>query len=258
MHSMKDLPTDLDLHEFADIDPLKRGLQGPDEGLTVGAVPVRANPLDALVTREKQSLDDLRPGAIIGTSSLRRAAQIRRLYPALEIRDIRGNLDTRLRKLDQGLVNALVLAAAGLERLGWQSGDYFPIPPRISLPAPGQGALAVEIREDDVLMRQLCSEAMEDHQARLAVTAERAFLSGLGGGCQVPVGALALITGDVLRLQGIVIQVDGQRWLSGQVETRLPDDSEEGKQQGAAFQAGIDLANRLLDQGAQELLVTGA
>jgi hydroxymethylbilane synthase len=257
VHSMKDLPTDLDLHEVTAIDPVKRGLEELHEGLTVGAVPVRANPLDALVTREKQSLDDLRPGAIVGTSSLRRAAQIRRLYPALEITDIRGNLDTRLRKLDQGLVDALILAAAGLERLGWQSGYYFPIPPRISLPAPGQGALAVEIREDDNLMRQLCSEALEDHPARLAVTAERAFLSGLGGGCQVPVGALALVTGDVLRLQGIVIQVDGQRWLSSQVEARLQGDGKEGKQQHAAFQAGIDLANRLLDQGAKEILTCG-
>ncbi len=102
VHSMKDLPTVL------------------PEGLTVGAVPERANPLDALVAKEKQGLDDLRPGATIGTSSLRRAAQIRRLYPALEIVDIRGNLDTRLRKLDQGQVDALALAAAGLERMGWQ------------------------------------------------------------------------------------------------------------------------------------------
>jgi hydroxymethylbilane synthase len=256
VHSMKDLPTDLDLHEVAVIDPVRRGLQDLPAGLTVGAVPERANPLDALVTREKQGLDDLRPGAIIGTSSLRRAAQIRRLYPALEIVDIRGNLDTRLRKLERGLVDALILAAAGLERLGWKNDEYFPISPQISLPAPGQGALAVEIREDDDLMRRLCSEALENRPARLAVTAERAFLAGLGGGCQVPVGALALVTEDVLRLQGIVIQIDGRRWLSGQVEAHLQGDGEEGKQR-AVFQAGIDLANRLLDQGAREILTGG-
>jgi hydroxymethylbilane synthase len=253
---MKDLPTDLDLHEITGNDTATEGLPNLPARLAVGAVPERANPLDALVAREQQSLGDLRPGSIIGTSSLRRAAQIRRLYPSLQIVDIRGNLDTRLRKLDRGLVNALVLAAAGLERLGWQSGDYFTIPPEVSLPAPGQGALAVEIREDDDLVRQLCREALEDHLARLAVTAERAFLSGLGGGCQVPVGALAVVTGDVLEVKGIVIQVDGQRWLSGRVEARLQHAGEELKARLAAFQAGIDLANRLLAQGAKEILTS--
>ncbi len=236
VHSMKDLPTVL------------------PEGLTVGAVPERANPLDALVAKEKQALDDLRPGATIGTSSLRRAAQIRRLYPALEIVDIRGNLDTRLRKLDQGQVDALALAAAGLERMGWQEGGYSPIAPEISLPAPGQGALAVEIRNNDDLTRQLCGESLEDRSARLAVTAERAFLSGLGGGCQVPVGALALVDENVLRLQGIVIRVDGQRWLSGQVEAHLQGTCEAWRHD--AFQAGSDLANRLLSQGAKEILMS--
>jgi hydroxymethylbilane synthase len=253
VHSLKDLPTDLDLQEIAITDTVRRGLQSLPAGLTVGAVPERVNPLDALVTRERRGLDDLSPGAVIGTSSLRRAAQIRRFYPGLEIIDIRGNLDTRLRKLERGQVDALILAAAGLERLGWKQEEYFLISPDTCLPAPGQGALAVEIREDDDLMRRLCSEVLEDRQARLAVTAERAFLAGLGGGCQVPVGALALVTEDRLRLQGIVIRVDGQKWLSGQVEASLLGVGGEGGQQ-AAFQAGIDLANRLLEQGAQELL----
>jgi hydroxymethylbilane synthase len=237
VHSMKDLPTDL------------------HEGLMVGAVPERANPLDSLVTRGKHSLDSLRPGAIIGTSSLRRSAQIRRLYPALEITDIRGNLDTRLRKLDQGQVDALILAAAGLERMGWRTGDHVPITAETCLPAPGQGALAVEIREDDDWMIQVCSEALEDRSARIAVTAERAFLSGLGGGCQVPVGALAKVGENVLRLQGIVIQVDGKRWLSGRIDSSLQPNSESW--QDDAFRAGIDLADRLLDQGAKEILTVG-
>ncbi len=133
-----------------------------------------------------------------------------------------------------------------------KTGDYFPIAPEISLPAPGQGALAVEIRNNDDLTRQLCGEALEDRSARLAVTAERAFLSGLGGGCQVPVGALALVDENVLRLQGIVIRVDGQRWLSGQVEAHLQGACEAWRHD--AFQAGIDLANRLLSQGAKEIL----
>lgn len=234
VHSMKDLPTIL------------------PEGLTVGAVPERANPLDALVARDKQGLEDLCAGAIIGTSSLRRAAAIRRLYPALKISDIRGNLDTRLRKMQQGQVDALVLAVAGLERMGWQASDYFPIAPEVSLPAPGQGALAVEIRENDDLTRQLCGESLEDRSARLTVTAERAFLSGLGGGCQVPVGALALVDDHVLRLQGIVIQVDGQRWLSGQIEAHLQGSCASWRHE--AFQSGIDLANSLLCQGAKEIL----
>jgi hydroxymethylbilane synthase len=248
VHSMKDLPIGLDLPEVAGMAPVARSL-------AVGAVPLRVNPLDALVTREKQGLDDLRPGAIIGTSSPRRAAQIRRWYPSLEIVDIRGNLDTRLRKLDQGQVNAVVLAASGLERMGWKNDEYLEIPPQISLPAPGQGALAVEIRSDDDLMRRLCGEALENQQARLTVTAERAFLAGLGGGCQVPVGALAVIIGDVLRLQGIVIQVDGRRWLDGQIEVGLQGDSEAAGRL-VACQAGLDLANRLLAQGAQEILDT--
>jgi hydroxymethylbilane synthase len=248
VHSMKDLPIGLDLPEVAGMAPVGRGL-------TVGAVPGRVNPLDALVNREKQGLDDLRPGAIIGTSSPRRAAQIRRWYPSLEIVDIRGNLDTRLRKLDQGRVDAVVLAASGLERMGWKNHEFLEIPPQISLPAPGQGALAVEIRDDDDLIRRLCAEALEDQQARLTVTAERAFLAGLGGGCQVPVGALAVIVGDVLRLQGIVIQADGRRWLDGQIEVGLPGDGGADRRL-AALQAGIDLANRLLDQGAQEILET--
>jgi hydroxymethylbilane synthase len=226
VHSLKDLPTDL------------------PAGIALGAVPERANPLDALVSRSRGDLASLPAGKRIGTSSLRRAAQIRRLYPELEITDIRGNLDTRLRKLLQETVDALILAAAGLERMGWQPHAYSLIPPEECLPAPGQGALAVEIREDDLFMRQLCGAALEDPSARLAVTAERAFLTGLGGGCQVPVGALALVRGDLLRLQGIVIQVDGQRWLSGAADAR-PEE---------AFEAGISLANRLLEQGAGEIL----
>lgn len=226
VHSLKDLPTEL-----------------PD-GVVLGAVPERANPLDALVSRGRGDLASLPAGMRVGTSSLRRAAQIRRLYPELEIADIRGNLDTRLRKLSQERVDALILAAAGLERMGWQPHAYSLIPPETCLPAPGQGALAVEIREDDPFMRELCGAALEDPSARLAVTAERAFLTGLGGGCQAPVGALALVRGDLLRLQGIVIQVNGRKWLSDAADAR-PEE---------AFEAGVTLANRLLEQGAGEIL----
>lgn len=229
VHSMKDLPTDL------------------SEGLTVGAVPERANPLDAVITKGEGGLDTLPAGSRIGTSSPRRAAQVRRSYPLLEIADIRGNLDTRLRKLEQGQVDALILAAAGLERIAWNPCGYLTIDPEISLPAPGQGALAIEIRQDDALVRQICDEALDDRSTRLAVTAERAFLLGLGGGCQVPVGALAVVRENMLKLRGIVIQLDGKRYLSGQAVVKPT----------AAFDVGIALANRLLDQGAKEILDGG-
>ncbi len=226
VHSLKDLPVNL------------------PEGLIIGAVPERANPCDALVARQKTRLVDLPAGARIGTSSLRRAAQIRRLRPDLLVADLRGNLDTRLRKLEQGAVDALILAAAGLERIGWTAEEYFSIPPDSFLPAPGQGALAVEIRRDDRFMVQLCARILDDYPSRACVTAERAFLEGLGGGCQIPVGALAVVESGVLRLQGIVIQADGERCVWGSVNA-APD---------AACEAGTNLADRLLEQGAKELL----
>jgi hydroxymethylbilane synthase len=226
VHSLKDLPVAL------------------PEGLVVGAVPERANPCDALVTLKKIRFDDLPAGARVGTSSLRRAAQIRRLRPDLVVTDLRGNLDTRLHRLEQGAVNAVILAAAGLERMGWGREEYFPIPPEICLPAPGQGALAVEVRSDDRFMIQVCHDVLDDHATRMAVTAERAFLEGLGGGCQLPVGALAVVAPDRLRLRGIVIGVDGSRCVGGETTSLLED----------AFEAGIDLARRLMQQGAKELL----
>ena len=155
------------------------------------------------------------PGRLSGRAACVVQLQIRRLYPALEIADIRGNLDTRLRKLDQGQVDALALAAAGLERMGWQAGDYFPIAPEISLPAPGQGALAVEIRDERRLDEAVVRRSPGRSISPSCRHRRAGFSVRLGGGCQVPVGALALVDGNVLRLQGIVIRVDGQRWLSG-------------------------------------------
>jgi len=225
VHSLKDLPTEL------------------LPGLTLGAVPVRANPFDALVTRNKVSFDDLPSGTRIGTSSLRRAAQIRHARPDLIVTPLRGNVDTRIRKLEQGLVDALILAAAGLERMGWSSRDYCQLPPEVFLPAPGQGALAVEVRADDPLMQDVCA-VLDDPPVRYAVTAERAFLKSLGGGCQLPVGALAVVEDDRLWLRGSVIRRDGKALVKGEIS-------------GDPTQAsllGEMLANDLLAKGAKEIL----
>jgi hydroxymethylbilane synthase len=230
VHSLKDLPTEM------------------PAGLAIGAIPRRATPLDALVPRDKSitSWQDLPSGAVLGTSSRRRAAQLRLRRPDLQVRDVRGNLDTRLRKLAEGQYDALVLAAAGLERL--DSPAYrLPIPAVISLPAPGQGALAVEVREGDREMAEVC-RTLEDMDTRLTVAAERAFLLGLGGGCQVPVGALAEIVGQTLKLQGIVVQPNGSRFLRDQAATAL----ECGL--SAARELGSKLAELLLSQGAKEIL----
>lgn len=227
VHSLKDLPTEI------------------PEGLTLGAVPERANPLDALLARDGRiSFAELAEGSVVGTSSLRRAAQLRRARPDLQISDVRGNLDTRIRKLRQGQMDALVLAAAGLDRMGWEQGNYTLLPPDVCLPAPGQGALAVEIREGDQEMREICLRTLEDPATRRAVTAERAFLEGLGGGCQVPVGAYAVIEGGCLCLQGAVISSDGSRCVRGEVKEE-PERAEE---------AGRSLAALLMEQGAKEIL----
>jgi len=192
VHSLKDLP-----------------VENP-AGLTVGCVPQRAEVRDALISAHGYSSATLPVGASIGTSSLRRAAQILSLRPDVRTESLRGNVDTRLRKALDGQYDAIILAGAGLTRLGlenhvteWLSLDGM-------LPAPGQGALAVQCRMDDHSTLELLA-ALEDATTRKAVTAERAFLSGLGGGCSVPVAAYATVTGDQINLAGLVISEDGQR-----------------------------------------------
>jgi porphobilinogen deaminase len=192
VHSLKDLP-----------------VENP-AGLTVGCVPQRAEVRDALISAHGYSSATLPVGASIGTSSLRRAAQILSLRPDVRTESLRGNVDTRLRKALDGQYDAIILAGAGLTRLGlenhvteWLSLDGM-------LPAPGQGALAVQCRMDDHSTLELLA-ALEDASTRKAVTAERAFLSGLGGGCSVPVAAYATVTGDQINLAGLVISEDGQR-----------------------------------------------
>lgn len=202
VHSLKDLPTSL------------------PEGLTLAAVPEREEAADALVLPlhaapaqgGDRPLPWLAEGARVGTSSLRRQAQLRHLRPDLRLEDIRGNLDTRLRKLDEGQYDALVLAAAGLRRMGWEARIHCLLPPEVCLPAAGQGALALECRAEDeeivALLRTLHHEP-----TALAVRAERALLEALQGGCQVPLGAWAEVQGDQILLHGMIATVDGHRKL---------------------------------------------
>ncbi len=225
VHSMKDVPTVL-----------------PDS-LDILCVPPREDPRDVLISRESRSLDRLPERSRVGTSSLRRQAQLLRYRPDLTIQMLRGNLDTRLRKLKEGEFEALVVAAAGLRRMGWAGEVTEYLPPEISLPAVGQGALALEGRRNDAFMRALVA-ALEDPAARTAVTAERALLERLGGGCQVPIAAHGTLEGDTLLLDGLVASPDGRR---------LVRDSVRGAR-SEAHSLGVRLAERLLAQGADRIL----
>ena len=221
VHSLKDLPTVL------------------PAGLVVAAIPERESACDALVGSK---LADLKPGARIGTSSLRRAAQLRRLRPDLVIENIRGNLDTRLRKLDEGLYDAIMLAAAGLRRLGWGHRIAELLSPEQVCPAVGQGALAIETRSDS----EACAICQQlDHEpTRVAVTAERAVLEALGGGCQVPIGAYAEVAGDTLHLRAAVVHPDGSAAI---VETAADAAAN-------AISCGRKTARLLLEHGGRAIL----
>ena len=228
VHSLKDLPTRL------------------PEGLALAAITERENPADALVVHEKfkdKQIDTLPPGAVIGTSSLRRLAQLRHHFPHLEFKDVRGNLNTRMAKLDAGEYDALILAVAGLERLGMGDRVHQVIPNHISLHAVGQGALGIECRSDDIEVISLL-KAIEHPNTRDRCLAERAFLRDLEGGCQVPIGVNTEINGDNLTLKGIVISVDGQKMVQDTVSGLASD----------AEKLGTELAQRLRQEGAQEIL----
>ena len=221
VHSLKDLPTEL------------------PPGLTLAAVPRREDPRDALVGRK---LDELPTGAKVGTSSLRRAAQLQRLRPDLQVESIRGNLDTRLRKLDEGQYDAILLAAAGLRRLGWEGRIAEVLPPELMCPAVGQGALAVETREGDTA----ATAELDDPDTRIAVTAERAVLGALGGGCQVPIGAYARVENGRLRVLGVVIAPGGSRLVRAERDGAASD----------AASIGREVAAQLLADGGREILET--
>jgi hydroxymethylbilane synthase len=221
VHSLKDLPTEL------------------PEGLVLAAVPPREDPRDAIVGRR---LADLPHGAKVGTSSLRRSAQLRKLRPDLAIESVRGNLDTRLRKLDEGQYDAIVLAAAGLKRLGWAARIAEVLDPGIMCSAVGQGALAIETRASGAGLRA-CS-VLNDPATRTAVTAERGVLAALGGGCQVPIGAHARVEKGRLHLQAIVAAPDGTKLIRAESEGEPAD----------AEALGRELGDELLARGARRIL----
>ena len=222
VHSMKDLPTEL------------------PEGLAIAAVPEREDPRDALISRGAESLAALPAGARVGTGSLRRRAQVLNQRPDLEVVPIRGNVDTRLGKLERGEVDALVLALAGLIRLGRERDSARPLSPDTWLSAVAQGALGIETRRAEV--ERL--DYLNHEPSALEVEAERAFLRRLEGGCQVPVGARAVAGDGGVSLAGMVAEPSGRKMFRGEISGARPD----------AGLLGIRLAENLLDQGAGAVL----
>ncbi|PIE69111.1 MAG: hydroxymethylbilane synthase [Deltaproteobacteria bacterium] len=225
VHSMKDVPTAL------------------PTGLEVAIITVRETPLDAFVSNIATSLNDLPEGACIGTSSLRRRAQLARLRPDITITDLRGNLDTRLKKLDDGDVDAIILAGAGLNRLNRQDRIASLFSVEEMLPAIGQGALGLELRQDDTGLCDALS-FLHHEETAIAVTAERALLLHLEGGCQVPIGAHATYDGYMVTLTGLVARIDGSQTVR-ESRTASPDQ---------AASLGVNVANLLLDQGGRAIL----
>ncbi len=225
VHSMKDVPTEL------------------PEKLSIVAITAREDPRDAFLSRTVKSFDDLPKGARVGTSSLRRQTQLLARRPDLAILDNRGNLDTRIRKMEEGRFDAIVLAAAGLRRLGWEGRITQVLPTEISLPAIGQGALGIEIRRDDARTRDAVA-FLDDRDTSLAVRAERGFLARLEGGCQVPIAAYGRVEGETVLLDGLVGRPDGSEIVRGSA-------GGPGKDPEAV---GVGLAEQLLARGAKAIL----
>jgi len=225
VHSMKDVPV-----EFP-------------EGLALYTICEREDPRDAFVSNTYSALAELPQGAVVGTSSLRRQCQIRALRPDLEIRDLRGNVNTRLAKLDAGEYDAIILAAAGLIRLEMPERIRAFIEPEVSLPANGQGAVGIECRIDDERTKALLAP-LEHTETRVRVNAERAMNRRLEGGCQVPIGAYALLENDQVWLRGLVGAVDGSQMLTAQIKGAQSD----------AESLGVQLAETLLGMGADKIL----
>ena len=225
VHSLKDMPTVL------------------PEGLCLTAITERANVGDAFVSNDYACFEELPLGAVVGTSSLRRKAQLLAARPDLTIRDLRGNVDTRLRKLDEGLYDAVILAAAGLERLGHGDRIKAIIPSDVCLPAVGQGALAIECRTDDAEVRQML-DFLNDQPTVYATAAERAFLGLLEGGCQVPIGVHADVNGEQIKIEAIIAALDGSNVLRDTIEGAAVD----------AVALGQELGKKMLANGGQKIL----
>ncbi|MBI5342364.1 MAG: hydroxymethylbilane synthase [Deltaproteobacteria bacterium] len=225
VHSMKDVPTDL------------------PAALEIVAITKREDPRDAFLSDKVKRFEDLPAGAKVGTSSLRRQTQLLSRRPDLVVVDNRGNLDTRIRKMEEGKFDAIILAAAGLRRLGWEGKIAQILPTEVSLPAIGQGALGIEIRRDDAETREAVL-FLNDRDTAFAVRAERGFLKRLEGGCQVPIAAYGKTDGEAVFLEGMVGRRDGSEILRGSARGRVADP-------GAL---GIGLAEQLLARGAKQIL----
>ena len=237
VHSMKDMPADL------------------PPGLCLAAALERADPRDAFVSNHHARWQDLPRGARLGTASLRRQCQVRALRPDLDVQPLRGNVNTRLAKLDAGEFDGILLACAGLDRLGFQARITEAISPEVLVPAVGQGIIGIECREDDTFTRQAVA-VMDDALAALCLATERAFSAGLAGSCQSPVAGHATVHGTQLRLQGLVGAPDGSRRVADQAEAVLPDVSAAGLRAAlpAGRALGAAMAGRLLAAGAADLL----
>ena len=225
VHSMKDVPV-----EFP-------------EGLGLEIICPREDPRDAFVSNSINSLADLPQGAIVGTSSLRRQCQIKAMRPDLDIRDLRGNVNTRLKKLDNGEYDAIILAAAGLIRLEMPERIREYIAPEVMLPANGQGAVGIECRNEDTTIKTLLAP-LACEETRIRVIAERAMNRALEGGCQVPIGSYAVLEGQEIYLRGLVGAIDGSEILTSEVRGSIND----------AEQLGYQLAQSLLAKGADKIL----
>ncbi len=225
VHSMKDVPTEI-----------------PSD-LAIGAVLEREDPRDVLLSRDRLSLTDLSRGAVIGTSSLRRKAQLARFRPDFSFIDVRGNLDTRIRKMDSGQFDGMILAAAGIKRMGWTERIIETISLDVCLPAVSQGAIGIEIRKEDSRISDLVSR-LNDEKTETCIRAERALMKQLEGGCQVPVGALARIEGERLMILAMVASLDGRKYVRDTVSGNLSQ----------AEILGIQLGDKLLAGGARAIL----
>lgn len=225
VHSLKDMPTVL------------------PEGLCLTAITTRANVGDAFVSNKYASFSELPQGAVLGTSSLRRKAQLLAVRPDLKIVDLRGNVDTRLRKLDEGQMDAIILAAAGLERLGHADRIREIIPTTVCLPAVGQGALAIECRSDDKEVRDMLA-FLNDLSTKQATDAERAFLGLIEGGCQVPIGVHAEVENDNVKIEAVIASLDGSKVLRNNITGPAAD----------AVGLGRKLGQQMLAEGGEQIL----
>lgn len=225
VHSMKDMPAEI------------------PEGLCIAAIPERENPLDVLVSKNGLKINELPKGAKIGTSSLRRMSQISAIRPDFEIVSLRGNLDTRIKKLEAGEFDAIILAAAGVHRLGLSSKITQYIDSEIMLPASGQGALCIETRVNDPKTSAIV-KSLDHATTAVAVIAERAFLHRLEGGCQVPIAAHAKVNGDFVEMEGLVADISGRTVFRSAVSGKTDDAADLGRR----------LAEILLEKGAKKIL----